>query len=53
MNAMADTPYQREPRCSFCGKDRSEVHRLIEGPVMFISVMSACCWVRKFWRKKA
>ncbi|MCC6457472.1 MAG: ATP-dependent Clp protease ATP-binding subunit ClpX [Caldilineaceae bacterium] len=29
---MADTPYQREPRCSFCGKDRSEVHRLIEGP---------------------
>ena len=29
---MAETPYQREPRCSFCGKDRSEVHRLIEGP---------------------
>lgn len=29
---MADTTYTREPRCSFCGKDRSEVHRLIEGP---------------------
>jgi len=29
---MADTSFQREPRCSFCGKDRSEVHRLIEGP---------------------
>ena len=29
---MAETPYPREPRCSFCGKDRSEVHRLIEGP---------------------
>jgi ATP-dependent Clp protease ATP-binding subunit ClpX len=29
---MAESPYQREPRCSFCGKDRSEVHRLIEGP---------------------
>ena len=29
---MAETPYTREPRCSFCGKDRSEVHRLIEGP---------------------
>src|SRR5688572_7867886 len=29
---MAETPYQREPRCSFCGKDRAEVHRLIEGP---------------------
>ncbi len=29
---MAETPDQREPRCSFCGKDRSEVHRLIEGP---------------------
>lgn len=29
---MAETTYTREPRCSFCGKDRSEVHRLIEGP---------------------
>jgi ATP-dependent Clp protease ATP-binding subunit ClpX len=29
---MAETPYPREPRCSFCGKDRAEVHRLIEGP---------------------
>jgi ATP-dependent Clp protease ATP-binding subunit ClpX len=29
---MAETTYPREPRCSFCGKDRSEVHRLIEGP---------------------
>ena len=29
---MAETPTRGEPRCSFCGKDRSEVHRLIEGP---------------------
>ncbi len=29
---MAETPVRGEPRCSFCGKDRSEVHRLIEGP---------------------
>jgi ATP-dependent Clp protease ATP-binding subunit ClpX len=29
---MAETPYPREPRCSFCGKERAEVHRLIEGP---------------------
>jgi ATP-dependent Clp protease ATP-binding subunit ClpX len=29
---MTETTYPREPRCSFCGKDRAEVHRLIEGP---------------------
>lgn len=29
---MAETPQTGEPRCSFCGKDRAEVHRLIEGP---------------------
>ncbi len=29
---MADTSQSAEPRCSFCGKDRAEVHRLIEGP---------------------
>jgi ATP-dependent Clp protease ATP-binding subunit ClpX len=29
---MADNSHPNEPRCSFCGKDRSEVHRLIEGP---------------------
>ncbi len=29
---MAENTLPHEPRCSFCGKDRSEVHRLIEGP---------------------
>lgn len=29
---MAETPHTGEPRCSFCGKERAEVHRLIEGP---------------------
>jgi ATP-dependent Clp protease ATP-binding subunit ClpX len=29
---MSDTLQAGEPRCSFCGKDRAEVHRLIEGP---------------------
>jgi ATP-dependent Clp protease ATP-binding subunit ClpX len=29
---MTDTFHHDEPRCSFCGKDRTEVHRLIEGP---------------------
>jgi ATP-dependent Clp protease ATP-binding subunit ClpX len=29
---MAETPSHSEPRCSFCGKDRAEVRRLIEGP---------------------
>lgn len=28
---MAESSHQGGPRCSFCGKDRSEVHRLIEG----------------------
>jgi ATP-dependent Clp protease ATP-binding subunit ClpX len=28
---MANTSQSTEPRCSFCGKDRTEVHRLIEG----------------------
>lgn len=29
---MAASTSSSEPRCSFCGKDKSEVHRLIEGP---------------------
>jgi ATP-dependent Clp protease ATP-binding subunit ClpX len=29
---MVENPTHGEPRCSFCGKDRSEVRRLIEGP---------------------
>ncbi len=29
---MAEAPQPGEPRCSFCGKEKSEVQRLIEGP---------------------
>ncbi|MEX1019430.1 MAG: ClpX C4-type zinc finger protein, partial [Litorilinea sp.] len=29
---MTETNKPNEPRCSFCGKDKEEVHRLIEGP---------------------
>jgi ATP-dependent Clp protease ATP-binding subunit ClpX len=29
---MAENRSPTEPSCSFCGKDRAEVHRLIEGP---------------------
>lgn len=29
---MAETSQSGEPRCSFCGKEKSQVQRLIEGP---------------------